>query len=346
MLGRLLATIGMVIVLALLALGGSLYYSWQEMQKPLTLPDAGMTYQLKPGTSLRLLSQDLAAKGLVADPRYVEVWARWVEPGDAIQAGEYLLNPELNIAELIELFRHGQALQHRFTVVEGSRFADFIAQLNALAEKGLIKTTIKQGEHAKVFKQLTGESHVEGWIFPDTYYFSRDDTDAQLLKRAYQSMKKTLETAWASRAPDSPLKTAYEALILASIVEKETGAAEERPTIAGVFVRRLNQDMKLQTDPTVVYGMGDKYKGNIRKADLRRDTPYNTYTRKGLPPTPIALPGAAAIQAVTHPEDSGALFFVAKGGGRHHFSKTYKEHRAAVIKYLLGGKAKRYQGDS
>ncbi len=346
MVARLLATFGMVVILALLALGGSLYYSWQEMQKPLSLPDAGITYQLKSGTSLRMLSQDLAVKGIVADPRYVEIWARWIEPGDAIQAGEYLLEPELSISQVLALFRDGQALQHKFTVVEGSKFSDFVTQLKSLAEEGLIKTTIQPGEHAKVFQKLTGESHVEGWIFPDTYYFSRDDTDVQLLKRAYQSMKKTLETAWAARAPGSPLKNSYEALILASIVEKETGAAEERPTIAGVFVRRLNQDMKLQTDPTVVYGMGDKYKGNIRKSDLRRDTPYNTYTRKGLPPTPIALPGAAAIQAVTHPEDSGALFFVAKGGGRHHFSKTYKEHRAAVIKYLLGGKAKRYKGDS
>lgn len=346
MVTRIVSSLGLLAVLGLLIAGGYAYHTWQQMQQPLKLPAEGITYQLKTGTSLRTLSQDLAAKGLVSHPRHVEIWARWIEPGNAIQAGEYLLKPEMQITQLVELFRDGQALQHKLTVVEGSRFADFVAQLESLAEAGLIQPTIKPGEHAKAFKKLTGQPHEEGWVFPDTYYFSRADTDVNIMERAYQGMKKTLDAAWASRAPDLPLKDAYQALILASIVEKETGAADERPTIAGVFVRRLNADMKLQTDPTVVYGMGEKYQGNIRKSDLRRDTPYNTYTRKGLPPTPIALPGAAAIKAVTHPEDSGALFFVAKGGGRHHFSKTYKEHRAAVIKYLLGGKAKRYKGDS
>jgi UPF0755 protein len=185
----------------------------------------------------------------------------------------------------------------------------------------------------------------EGRFLPETYFFTRNTSDLEILRRSYAAMKELLQEEWDDRDEDLPLKTPYEALILASIVEKETGVADERPMIASVFINRLKKGMKLQTDPTVIYGMGERYKGNIRKKDLQRDTPYNTYTRKGLPPTPIALPAASSIQAVLHPAESEALFFVASGGGRHYFSKTYEEHKQAVIKYLLGGDAARYKGD-
>lgn len=336
-----------ILFLLLIALAGIFgWRGWQAMRQPLTLPEEGLVFQLKPGASLRTLSRQLAAQGVVANPWYVEIQARWLDKGGAIQAGEYRLTPPMTIPDLLRKLRQGDALQHRFTIVEGTRFRDFARQLAEMAKQGLIRATIEDGQYAAAFRKLTGQPHEEGWIFPDTYQYSRNDTDRALMREAYRKMKATLDKNWASRQKDLPLKTPYEALILASIVEKETGVASERPIIAGVFVRRLRKGMKLQTDPTVVYGMGERYQGNIRKADLKRDTPYNTYTRKGLPPTPIALPGAGAIEAVTHPNDTGALFFVAKGGGRHHFSKTYKEHRAAVIKYLLGGKAKRYKGDS
>ena len=180
--------------------------------------------------------------------------------------------------------------------------------------------------------------HPEGLFYPDTYQFPRGTSDRQFLKRSYQLMQKHLKIAWANRAKNLPLKSPYEALILASIIEKETGAGHERPLISAVFIHRLNLNMRLQTDPTIIYGMGESFDGNIRRKDLRADTPYNTYLRKGLTPTPIALPGLASIEAALHPADSKALYFVAKGDGTHYFSKTLKEHNNAVIKYQLNGR--------
>ena len=346
MIRRLIALASVLIAIVAVSAGAYAWYSWKAMQTPLNLPPEGVTYQLEAGTSLRMLSHDLARRGWLPNPWYVEVWGRWVEPGGSVQAGEYDLEPGLHIDGLLALLRKGKSKQYRFTVVEGARFRDFAAQLADLAANGQIQSTVGPQGYAALFRELTGEPHEEGWIFPDTYQYSRGDTDRSLMLRAYRRMRSVLDKAWEGRASGLPLKSAYEALTLASIVEKETGVADERAMIAGVFIRRLNKGMKLQTDPTVVYGMGTRYKGNIHKADLRKDTPYNTYTRKGLPPTPIALPGADSVQAVVHPNDTGALFFVAKGGGRHYFSKTYQEHRKAVIKYLLGGDKKRYRGDS
>ena len=184
--------------------------------------------------------------------------------------------------------------------------------------------------------QLSGqEASPEGWFFPDTYYVDGQGSDLDLYKRAYQGMLQRLHAAWQNRAPGLPYQTAYEALIMASIVEKETGVADERAQIAGVFVNRLRKGMRLQTDPTVIYGMGERYAGNIRRQDLLLDTPYNTYTRSGLPPTPIALPGLASIQAALHPANTNALYFVANGNGRHVFTASLEEHNRAVRKYQL-----------
>jgi UPF0755 protein len=336
---------GLFVVIAMLAAG---FYAWQltqKMNEPLHLPKNGYSYTLNPGTSIRALATDLSNKGVIENPWYLEVWARWLEPGEGVQAGEYHLAAGLTIPELLTLFRSGRAVQHRYTVVEGTRYRQLMQQFGVLAEKGLIETSANIGQLTQDFTEATGESHPEGWVFPDTYQFVRGSTDKSLILQAYQRMKKTLLETWDKRVEKLPIKTPYEALILASIVEKETGVEEERAKIAGVFVQRLRKGMRLQTDPTVIYGMGENYHGNITKADLRRDTPYNTYTRKGLPPTPIAMPGRASIDAVMHPDETGDLFFVASGGGRHYFSKTYKEHKQAVIKYLLKGKSKRYQGD-
>ncbi len=338
-------TAAALVVIVTLVGGAFGWFVWQEMQQPLAIPEEGVVYEVKEGASIRSLARDLKQRGLLPNPWYFEIWARWIEPGSAIKRGEYFLPEGATISDLLDEFRHGVPVQHKLTIVEGSRFTDVVAQLEKAIEAGLMKRVIEPGDYVSAFAEMTGEKSPEGWIFPDTYHFPKGQTDKGFLKHAWQRMKATLEKAWAQRQPDLPLKSPYEALILASIIEKETGAAEERPQIGGVFINRLKKGMKLQTDPTVIYGMGDRYKGNIRKKDLRADNPFNTYTRKGLPPTPIAMPGEAAIMAAVQPAQTDALFFVARGKGRHHFSATYKEHKQAVIKYLLGGNAARYRGD-
>ncbi len=333
-----------VLVVAFAAIGLG-WFVWQEMQQPLDIPEEGLVYEIPQGASVRSVARDMKQKSLLPNPWYFELWARWVEPGPAIKTGEYFIASGATISDVLREFRHGVPVQHKLTIVEGSRFTDVVAKLEQAIEAGLMKRIIEPGHYAEAFTAMTGEKSPEGWIFPDTYHFPKGQTDKGFLKQAYRRMKETLMRAWEQRQPDLPLKSPYEALILASIIEKETGAAGERPMIGGVFTNRLKKNMKLQTDPTVIYGMGDRYKGNIRKKDLRSDNPFNTYTRKGLPPTPIAMPGEAAIMAAVNPAATDALFFVARGKGRHFFSTTYKEHKQAVIKYLLGGNAKRYRGD-
>ncbi len=336
---------GVLLVITLSVAG---FYTWvfaQGMKKPLNLPEKGYTYTINPGASIRNLAMDLSNKGIIDNPWYFEVSARWLNPGKGIRAGEYFLEQGLTISKLLSIFRSGRVVQHRFTVVEGTNYHQMMQQMGAMAEKGLIEPSLNVEQLTQTFTENTGESHPEGWIFPDTYQFVRGSRGEDLLMQAYRRMKKTLSEAWDKRAQGLPIKTAYEALILASIVEKETAVKDERARIAGVFIQRLRKGMRLQTDPTVIYGMGEKYKGNITKGDLRRDTPYNTYTRNGLPPTPIAMPGRASIDAVMHPDETGDLYFVASGGGRHYFSKTYKAHKQAVVKFLLDGKSSRYQGD-
>ena len=227
----------------------------------------------------------------------------------------------------------GDVISHRFTLVEGWTFRQVLA---AIGENETLRHTLEGLPEKEIMRRLEypGE-RAEGRFLADTYQFPRDSTDLALLARAYDAMQTFLQAQWRNREPGLPLKDPYEALILASIVEKETAVAAERPQIAGVFVRRLQKGMKLQTDPTVIYGIGEKFDGNIRRRDLTRDTPYNTYTRNGLPPTPICMPGRAAIEAVLHPAPGKTLYFVAKGDGTHYFSATLEEHTRAVRKYQL-----------
>jgi len=339
---RLLIITGVIIVLIALTVFTGYKQFQTAIKQPLNIPETGIVYSLKPGTSIRALGQDLEQKGIIKNARNLEWLARLDDKARKIRAGEYKIEPGLTLESLLGLFVGGKTVQYKFAIVEGTRFTDALKTLSANEE---IKQHVSPDEFVTEFKAWTGEDYPEGWLYPDTYHFTRGDDDKALLLRAYQNMKTELELAWEKRQPDLPLKTPYEALILASIVEKETAVAKERPLIAGVFINRLRKGMKLQTDPTVIYGMGDQYKGNIRKKDLKKDTPYNTYTRTGLPPTPIALVGKEALEAVVNPATTEALFFVAKGGGEHQFSKTYKEHRKAVIKYQLKGKARRYKGD-
>ena len=260
--------------------------------------------------------------------------ARQLDAAGRIKAGEYALEQGLTPRELLLRMRNGRVVQHRLTIVEGWNFRQLRA---ALGRASPLVQRIGEMDDAAVMAALErAGQHPEGRFLPETYHYQRGESDLDVLARAAGAMDKALAEAWQGRAPGLPLDDPYQLLTLASIIEKETGLASERPQIAGVFVRRLRIGMRLQTDPTVIYGLGSAYDGNIRKADLGTDTPYNTYTRAGLPPTPIAMPGRAALQAAADPADGDALYFVAigDGSGGHVFSATYAQHQAAVASYL------------
>jgi UPF0755 protein len=309
---------------------------------PVTL-DEDVIVTIPSGATLGQVTRQLSQEGIIQSPLYWRILARITGSANRIKAGEYRLSGSLTPGEILSMLVAGKTLQYNITIPEGWTFKQM---LEAIRSKQEIRNT-SDTEDAATIMEAVGEPGMnpEGRFLPETYFFTRNTPDIDILRRSHDAMKSLLQKEWDQRADGLPLKTPYEALILASIVEKETGVGDERPMIAAVFINRLDKGMKLQTDPTVIYGMGDRYKGNIRKQDLLRDTPYNTYTRKGLPPTPIALPSASSIHAVLHPADSKALYFVARGGGRHYFSNSYEEHRKAVIKYLLDGDAGRYKGD-
>lgn len=329
-------TVGVVLV------AGVVWFWWDNTHAPLQFGEETVVYEVKPGASIRSVAIDFESRQWLSSRWWLETWARFKGQASNIRAGEYRLNEGMSVEQVLDLFVSGQSLQYRITFPEGITTANMVQQLQANEQ---IEATLDTAKLQQELEAITGHKHSEGWFYPDTYQFPKGATDRDVLTIAHKKMQKELAAAWSKKSVDVILKTPYDALILASIVEKETGVAEERPMIAGVFTQRLKKGMRLQTDPTVIYGMGKRYKGNIRKSDLKRDTPYNTYTRTGLTPTPIALPGREALLAAVNPEETDALFFVAKGGGYHHFSKTYKEHRRAVIKYQLGGNASRYQGD-
>ncbi|MCG8426892.1 MAG: endolytic transglycosylase MltG [Chromatiales bacterium] len=302
---------------------------------PLNIQPGGIAYLLEPGTSVTSLAKDLADQGVLDNPLYLRVLARLEGSAAKIKAGEYQIPEGTTPLALLNLLVAGEVINHSLTLIEGWSFREV---RQAVAEHTILEQTLTDLTDEEVMIRLgrTGE-HPEGRFLPDTYHFPRGTTDLAFLKRALEAMDRVLTEKWKKREKNLPLKSPYEALILASIIEKETGLATERPEIAGVFIRRLRKGMKLQTDPTVIYGMGDQYNGNIRRKDLRTDTPYNTYTRKGLTPTPIAMPGALAIEAALHPKPGKSLYFVAKGdgSGSHYFSSTLKEHNRAVRKYQL-----------
>ena len=328
---RLLAGIGAVV---LIVVAGAAWYVVEQrraLDEPLALPADGLEYTLPAGASIGRLAQDLSARGVLANPRALVAYARWHGSAGAIKAGEYRIEPGTTAITLLDQLVAGRVVQHALTLVEGWTFKQMMEAI--AATEPLQHTLAGLSEDAIMARLDLPGVHPEGQFFADTYYFPRGTTDVAFLRRAHTAMKNFLDAAWAEREPNLPLRSPQEALILASIVEKETGADGERPRIAGVFVERLRKGMRLETDPTVIYGMGDDFDGNLRRRDLRADTPYNTYVRKGLPPTPIAIPGAAAIEAVLHPQADGALFFVAKGDGSHHFSSTYEEHQQAVNRY-------------
>ena len=291
------------------------------------------------GPAVEAEIDELAERGILERPLYFRAAARATGAARRIQAGEYEIEPSLTPYRLMQKFVAGDVKRYSLTVIEGWTFAEMLA---AMREHPAIEVELADRAPGEIMARLGHpEQHPEGRFFPDTYQFPRGTTDRALLERAHERMRRVLAEEWAGREEGLPLDDAYDALILASIIERETGVPEERERIAGVFVERLERGMRLQTDPTVIYGVGDAFDGDLTYRHLREDTPYNTYTRSGLPPTPIALPSRPAIHAAVHPDRRGELYFVSTGDGRHVFSKTLEEHNEAVVKYQLGGDASR-----
>lgn len=328
---RIWITLGMLV--ALIAAGAAFAdLAWRSLHAELPIPAEGAWLEVASGAPLRRVTAELAQRNLLEHPLLLDVYARWRGDATRIRAGEYQLLPGLTPLSLVDRLVSGQVYLHQLTIVEGWRFADLLAAIRT-------HTAIRAGslDGAQIMAEL-GEPgvHPEGEFFPDTYSFPRGTTDLELLRTAHQAMRDRLAKAWDGRDQGTQLRGPYEALILASIIEKETALPSERKLISGVFQQRLKRGMRLQTDPTVIYGIGETYDGNLRRQDLERDTPYNTYTRAGLPPTPIALPGNASLEAAVQPQATDALYFVAtgRGDGSHTFSATLEEHDRAVRDYL------------
>lgn len=292
------------------------------------------TLEVPPGSTPARVFAGLESQGVIERAEWVRRYWQWQMPQTMLQVGEYRIEPGMDVNALLGILQRGEVIQRSVTLVEGWSFNQFRRAL-AQAER-LEQTLPPEWTDLEVAAELElNEDHPEGLFFPDTYLYTLGMTDRDILKRAHQRMQQELAAAWEQRAENLPISTPYEALILASIIEKETGVPRERGEIAGVFTRRLRIGMRLQTDPTVIYGMGDSYQGRIRRSDLRRPTPYNTYTIDGLPPTPIAMPGREALRAAVNPKPGKTLYFVARGDGSHVFSENLQQHNRAVRNYQI-----------
>jgi UPF0755 protein len=324
----------LVVLLSVSLAAGWLWLDYRRfVSNPLPIGATGVTLTLAPGSSLRRVAQELVDKGLLEQPYYFRVLARLRGKADRLQAGEYHILPDTTPTALLGQLTSGRVVQYPLTLIEGWTFSQVLA---AIGRDTRLRQTLEDLTTREVMARLgQPEQHPEGQFYPDTYHFPRGTSDLQFLRRAYETMQLVLAEEWKQRQPELPLTTPYEALTLASIIEKETGLASERAEIAGVFVRRLRLGMKLQTDPTVIYGLGSAFDGNLRRRDLVADTPYNTYVHSGLPPTPIAMPGRDSIHAALNPAAGKNLYFVARGDGSHQFSQSLAEHNRAVRKYQL-----------
>ena len=304
------------------------------VQWPVPLSEPKLLVRIPQGASLRAAAHSLNEGGVGIPAWIISGVGRVAGLSTSIKAGSYEFDQGIALWALLRKLSSGDTSQADVLFVEGTTFRDIRAKLNAQSE--LIHATRDMTDADIMVKLGAAGQSPEGWFFPDTYRFDKRSEDLAVLQRAFIATQKQLNAVWQSREPNLPLKSPYELLILASIVEKETGAAADRTQIAGVFINRLRQGMRLQTDPTVIYGLGDHFDGNLRKADLQRDTPHNTYTRGGLPPTPICMPGVASLQAAAHPAKTDALYFVAKGDGSSQFSATLDAHNQAVNQYQRG----------
>ena len=335
--GALLRGILFLFVLALAGVAASLWLDYRKFaDAPLSVAQP-TTIDVARGETYRTIVDHLRAAGVTdASPWYWRALGRELAIEGRIHAGEYALTPGLTPRGLLRRMASGEVVQHHFTIIDGWTFKQLRVAL--AGDAGLAQTLTTASDEDIAHRLGIEDGHPEGWFLPETYAFIKGESDFDVLARAHAAMRKAIDGLWSARAPDVKLDSPYQVLILASIVEKETARPDERPLIAGVFLRRLKFGMRLQTDPTVIYGMGENYRGNIRRDDLEADTPYNTYTRAGLPPTPIALPGREAIHAALHPAPGDALYFVGMGDGHHYFSATLKEHELAVKTYQLNRK--------
>ena len=322
-----------LVLIALLVIGsGGAAFWW--LHQPIVPAGEPLELAIEPGTTPRGVARDVVASGARVDARMLYAWFRFSGQDRAIKAGNYEILPGTTPRGLLQKLVRGEESLRAITLVEGWNWRQV---RQALAREDQLKNELASLSDEALMAQLGRPGvHPEGRFFPDTYTFAKGSSDIALLRRAMHAMDKRLEAAWAQRAADSPLKSADEALILASIVEKETGKASDRAQIAGVFANRLRIGMLLQTDPTVIYGLGEKFDGNLRRRDLQTDTPWNTYTRAGLPPTPIAMPGKASLLAAVQPQATRALYFVARGDGTSQFSESLDEHNRAVNRYQRG----------
>ncbi|ODS25141.1 BCR, YceG family protein [Candidatus Endobugula sertula] len=324
-------------LIAVMTLSAFILQQW--LYAPLTLFEDKVII-VERGDTLGKVAYLLEREGALHSAKLFIVYARLMNQTN-IAIGEYLLKKNSNHKQLLSLLQSGDVINYSVTLIEGKTFKNF---LTTLQTNSRVTTVLGNKNQQEILAELAiNIKHPEGWFFPDTYQFSAGTTDKDILLQAYRKMNKVLNQEWEKKAENLPYNSAYEALIMASIIEKETGVDGERAEIAGVFVRRLQKGMRLQTDPTIIYGLGDQYKGNIQRKHLTQKTPYNTYLIDGLPPTPIAMPGREAIQAALNPASGKALYFVAKGDGSHYFSETLFEHNKAVRKYQIERRRKKYQ---
>jgi len=330
---------GLLVVLLVVAIPLAAAWVSSYLHQPLPLSEPRVV-EVPRGAGLSqvlhgLKNQGLLGEGYQADFRRVgaRLYSSLTDMDGRMHVGEYRLQPGDSLLSLLEKMDRGEVIQRSLTLVEGWNFREL--RLRLAAQESLTHTLDSLTDDQIMEKLGRPDLHPEGWFAPETYFYTRGTSDLTILRRALERQEALLEAAWSQKADDLPIDSPYEALILASIIEKETAVPDERPEIAGVFTNRLRKGMRLQTDPTVIYGMGESYDGNIRRSDLRRHTPYNTYTISGLPPTPIAMPGREAIQAAVNPAETEALYFVARGDGSHYFSKTLAQHQKAVRDYQL-----------
>ena len=325
-----------VVVLVMLAAAALAAYAWWFLSTPIPLSDQKVEFTISSGSGLRAATRQMNAAGIAVPPLAFEVLARYLGKAQDVKAGSYEIVRGARPGDLLDKITRGDFAYAEVRFIEGWTFRQVRDALDAHAD---LRHETRGLTDAQVMERIGAPGTApEGWFFPDTYRFTKQSADVDVLKMAHAAMRKQLATAWARRAADAPVRSEYELLVLASIVEKETGRPEDRGRIAGVFSNRLRSGMRLQTDPTVIYGLGARFDGNLRKRDLEADTPYNTYTRDGLPPTPIAMPGLGALEAASRPDPTDALYFVSRGDGSSEFSRTLPDHNRAVRKYQLGGR--------
>lgn len=322
-----------VVVIALMAVSVTVIgYGYWAGTRPL---DPGAeSYVITPGSGVMQLAQQLVERDVIDEPYTLIAWAYAMGYTRSIKTGEYRFDVGINMQQLLRQTVEGRVIQYAVTFIEGWTFKQLRAALRSAPK--LQQTLAEKGDHQIMDLVGTPQPHFEGYFYPDTYFYTRGASDLDILRQAHRHMQERLTHEWKNRPADTLLRSPHEALVLASIIEKETGKPNERRLISAVFHNRLKRDMRLQTDPSVIYGLGEKFDGNLTREHLKTATPYNTYVHKGLPPTPIAMPSGAAIHAALHPADTRALYFVARGDGSHEFSDTLEAHNRAVARYQLG----------